>query len=201
MMRAKAGIFEPELVACVFCLTLASIYAPGRPVLLCCDNMGARGAVVRGSFAAVVGRVVSSVFWNVAAHFSCAVWVDFAPSCLNVADPPSRARELLPVEERATDLSCGVPAMFRRIFSSRHSSAAAQFGIDISGSPMVNGWSCATLCPHGALPGVIFTLRLRGVDVRPQMRSCSRIKAPPTHLGYGSPEPQCHRGRISLAEV
>ena len=144
-LRAKVGIFELELAACVFGLVLASLYAPGRPVLLCCDNMGSRGAVVRGSCATVIGRMVASVFWNVAAHFPCAVRVDYVPSGLNVADPPSRACECLPVEERAKDVSAGAPSLFRHLLSSRHALAASQFQLDISAIAIQNGRSCTAL--------------------------------------------------------
>ena len=61
-MRAKAGIFELDFVGFLFGLAIAAYYAPGRPVLLCCDNMGARGGVVRGSCATFLGRMISSIF-------------------------------------------------------------------------------------------------------------------------------------------
>ena len=140
--RPSAGIFEYELAACLLGLILAAFYAPGRPVLVCCDNLGARGAVVRGSCTAAIGRMLSAAFWNVAAVFSCAVWIDFVASALNVADPPSRACELIPLEERPNGTTEGAPHLFQHIMSSRHSLASAQFKIDTQNSKMTNGWSC-----------------------------------------------------------
>ena len=43
-----------------------------------------------------VGRDVASIFWSVAAHISCPVWIEQVRSKLNVADPPSRARACIP---------------------------------------------------------------------------------------------------------
>ena len=140
--RSTAGISEYELVACLLGLILAALYAPGRPVLLCCDNMGARGAVVRGSCATPIGRMLSAAFWNVAAMFSCAVWVEFVASALNVADPPSRACELIPLEERHNGTSEGMPALFEHIMSSRHALATAQFNVNTHQCKIIKGWSC-----------------------------------------------------------
>ena len=65
-----ARIFEYELVAVLLGLCMAKALAPGRACLLCCDNLGARGAVVRGSCATVLGRALSSSLWLVAASSS-----------------------------------------------------------------------------------------------------------------------------------
>ena len=47
-MRCGAGIFELELLGELLGLFLACEVAPGRPVLLCCDNSGAAATVVMG---------------------------------------------------------------------------------------------------------------------------------------------------------
>ena len=137
-MRSIAGIFELELTACLLGLILAAFYAPGRPVLLCCDNMGARGEVVRGACATVLGRMLSSTFWNVAAHFGCAVRGDFVASGLNSADPPSRACELVPADDRAADISAGTPSLFLHIMSTRQNISSDQFRIDPGTLKLVN---------------------------------------------------------------
>ena len=46
--RAKTGIFELELLGCILGLIIACQAVPRRPVLLRFDNLGDRGAVVRG---------------------------------------------------------------------------------------------------------------------------------------------------------
>ena len=59
-MMDGAGIFEAELAAVALGMFLAMIVAPGRPILLCCDNMGASGSVTRGSCATPIGRAFLS---------------------------------------------------------------------------------------------------------------------------------------------
>ena len=86
--RAAAGIIEYELADFLLGLVVAAFYAPGRPVRLFCDNMGARVAVVRGPCAAAIGHMLSAAFWHVAAKFACAVLVDFVASGINAAEPP-----------------------------------------------------------------------------------------------------------------
>ena len=83
-MDAGAGIFELELLAELMGLTLACEVAPGRPVLLCCDNSGASATVVRGACKTALGGMAASVFWVVAAQFRCPVWVE------GVAPPTTR---------------------------------------------------------------------------------------------------------------
>ena len=100
LLRPNSGISEIELVAECLGLTLECLLAPGRPVLLFCDNRGAAATVVRGSCKTVFGRLVSSAFWAVAARFRSAVWVGSVASKLNVADDPSRDFPLIPLESR-----------------------------------------------------------------------------------------------------
>ena len=138
--RAKTGIFELELMACVIGLLAAMAIAPGRPVLLCCDNMGARGTIMRGTCGAAIGRMISSVFWNIAAQFECAVWIEFAPSALNSADPPSRSCPLLPDNTRTEVVSEGVPELFTHILKSRQALAEAQYQIPQGGLNKATGW-------------------------------------------------------------
>ena len=87
----KAGIFEFELLAICLGVFMALTHFPGRPILLCADNLGARGAVVRGTCRAQLGRALSSYLWRMAETNSTLIWIEFVKSKLNVADAPSRA--------------------------------------------------------------------------------------------------------------
>ena len=141
-MRALTGIFELELLACILGLVVACNKAPGRAVLLCCDNKGALGAVVRGSCSTPVGRMLSSTLWNIAATFDAAVWVEFVPSALNCADPPSRSCFPIPEHERASEESKGTPSLFTSILESRHALATAQFNVALGAQQTSTGWPC-----------------------------------------------------------
>lgn len=117
-------------------------YATGRPVLLCCDNMGDRGAAVRGSCATVIGgwsRRCSGMSSRTSPLLSGCILRRLALTWLT----RHRACEGLPSLERSAGLSAGAPSLFRHILSSRHALAAAQFKLDIAVNSFENGWSCA----------------------------------------------------------
>lgn len=84
------GIAELELVATILGLALRAEYSPGGNILLRCDNLGARGVLVRGHSRANYGRGLASAFWSIAACAKTHVWVEFARSGLNASDSPSR---------------------------------------------------------------------------------------------------------------
>ena len=79
-----------EMAGALLALCLAADIAPGRQLLLVCDNTGARGMVIRGSSTNVYGRGLSSIFWSVAANAAIFVWIEFVRSALNDADATSR---------------------------------------------------------------------------------------------------------------
>ena len=141
-VRGKTGISELELLACALGILADMDITPDRPMLLCCDNLGARGAVMRGSCCAVVGRMLSAAFWNLAAPFGCAAWVEFVPSSLNCAGPPSRTCPLLPSDTRAEEVSEGVPALFATLLQPRPALAAAQYKTPEGGTNKAIGWPC-----------------------------------------------------------
>ena len=84
------GIQELETMGTIFALTLAAEYAPGRNVLLCCDNLGAKGVVIRGHSTTAYGRGLAAVFWSVAECAAIHVWLEYVKSELNPSDDPSR---------------------------------------------------------------------------------------------------------------
>ena len=87
---SDTGIFEFELAAICLGVCIAVDRFPGRPILICADNQGARGAVIRGTCRTHVGRLLSSFLWRTAANTSSMLWIEFLRSGLNVADAPSR---------------------------------------------------------------------------------------------------------------
>ena len=153
-MRALTGIFELELLACILGLAIACSKAPGRTVLLCCDNKGALGAVVRGSRSAPIGRMISSTLWNTAAVFNSAVWIEFVTSGLNCADPPPRSCFVLPKTERPNEEFQGIPSLFATIMGSMNSLEVAQFHV----TPGAQQTSTGRPCPEKEKP--------RGIGLR-----------------------------------
>lgn len=87
------GIAEFELTGAISGLTLAAEIAPGRNVLLCCDDNASRGVLIRGHSRTRRGRGVASVFRPIAASAGARAWLEFAPTDLNSADDLSRTRE------------------------------------------------------------------------------------------------------------
>ena len=84
------GIGVLEQAATVYGLCMAAEVAPGRNVLLFCDNMGAKNTVIRGYSKNAYARGISSIFWGIAAKANVLVWVEYVRSALNHGDDPSR---------------------------------------------------------------------------------------------------------------
>ena len=134
------GIYEFELRAIIFGITIAAELAPGRPVLLCCDNMGVNGTIIRGASRTRLGRALCAVFWAFVAARGIRVWVEYAKSALNASDCPSR--------------TCGIPAADPRMADTRPNEGApcafAQFS-----DPMPTATPTSTeriVPPPGAFP-------------------------------------------------
>ena len=131
--KRKEQIAEYELAGCVLGLCMAVTLFPGIPIMLCCDNEGAKGVIIRGSCKTATGRSLSSVFWLVAATFANPIWVEFVKSKCNLADKFSRMRKAIPKESRAPKESghVGIPTLFHRIFKSKEALNSAQFTLPI----------------------------------------------------------------------
>ena len=63
------GIYEFGITGAIFGLLLASVFTPGRPIVICIDNTSASSGLVRGNCNAALCRDPTSIFWMVAAHF------------------------------------------------------------------------------------------------------------------------------------
>ena len=122
-----SGIFEKEQAGAIFGLLAACVLAPGRHILLCCDNTGAVATLKKGSGQSGLGRQLASVFWAVAAFYGCAVWVESVLSELNAADPPSRLCKLTSKPSKGS-ADYGPPNDFSLIFKDRMTLLQAQYG-------------------------------------------------------------------------
>ena len=138
------GIFEYEICANIFGLAMAAELAPGRPVLLCCDNQGAKGAVIRGSCRTKLGRILVSAFWAMAAAFATSVWVEYVRSKVNCSGPASRCCAKLPLELRAvvSEPNEGAPRLSTHMFSSKRELYAAHYLCSSSHRGRASPWPC-----------------------------------------------------------
>ena len=87
---AGLGIGVLEQAGTVLGMCVAAEVAPGRNVLLFCDNTGAKNAVIRGYSKNAYARGLASILWSIAAKANVLVWVEYVKSALNHGDPPSR---------------------------------------------------------------------------------------------------------------
>ena len=60
VQEVEERIFEFELTGVALGVTLAIARFPGTPIVICCDNKGAIGTVIRGSCKTQLGRDISS---------------------------------------------------------------------------------------------------------------------------------------------
>ena len=143
-MRAEGlgiGIFEYEMAAAALGVLWATELSPGTPILLCCDNQGANGTVIRGSCTTEIGRDISSLIWRVAAENATHIWVEYVKSTSNPADAPSRCctGEII-TNEFTHFLGCEtIPRRFEAAFSNQV--ALEEFGLNPAG-PGVRRWEC-----------------------------------------------------------
>ena len=137
-----SGIFEKEQVGAILGLLgacILAILAPGRHVLLFCDNLGTVATLRRGSSVSPLGRQLASVFWAISASHGCAVWIESVLSGLNAAGPPSRFCSLTPKPAVGT-ADRGPPESFLEISQDRMALLQSQYGFrkdsDGCGTPM-----------------------------------------------------------------
>ena len=137
------GIAELEIMATISGMTVAAVYAPGRNVLLRCDNLGAMGVLTRGRSKTSNGRSLASVFWSIAAGAEVHVWIEFAASKANRGDPPSRVCGRLGGRScKIPMVNVGVPNSFYKLFETKESFHEARFGVRTLERGVRVGWNC-----------------------------------------------------------
>ena len=116
--KSKDQIGEYELAGCLFGVCIAATLFPGVPILLCCDNLGAKGVIIRGTCKSANGRALAAIFWLVIATFGSPLWAEYVRPKCNLADRISRMCDALPKETKVKkELGhIGVPLLFSHIF-------------------------------------------------------------------------------------
>ena len=113
-----ANILEFEMRAAIFGVVFTNAIVGPGPILLCCDNQGADGIIIRGSRQSDLARALSSVFWQTVAANNIPTWLEYVKSDLNVADPPSRACCVPPKPSATKATNHGTPAQFHTMMTS-----------------------------------------------------------------------------------
>ena len=86
----ECHITELEMLAALLALCCAILLLPGLPLLLFVDNSAVVSCLINGTGQSALARKLMTVFWRIAAANSIFVWVEWVPTHLQVADPPSR---------------------------------------------------------------------------------------------------------------
>ena len=136
------SIYEFELAGAVFGIIMANVLTPGRPILLCIDNDAASGTLVRCNSEKPIARTLTSIFWLVAANFSCPIWIGQVRSKLNAADPPSRACDCISNPPVIKSPNPGAPESFRAVFEPNEAFTKHQFIFKESARCFSEGWPC-----------------------------------------------------------
>ena len=126
----------------VYGLAIAAQMFPGRIVLLCGDNRGAKQALSRGSCKTELGKMLRSVFWTVAASFATPVWIESVAGTLNPSDVPSRDCIICEKPIVCKSKRCEVPIFLKRLLASRSCVHLAQFSIHMGNLGFGNSWTC-----------------------------------------------------------
>ena len=100
---------------------------PAQHIVLCCDNRGADGAIIRGSCKTRHGRQLASVLWLILDRLRIPIWAEWAASDFNPADPPPRICRLLPTPWVLKEEALCPAREFANISPSTTKLAAAQF--------------------------------------------------------------------------
>ena len=136
------GIYEFELAGVILALIITSLLKPGHPILLCGDNNSAVAALIRGNCESKRGRMLTAVFWAVAAFYGTPVWIEEVRTKFNIADPPSRACCLLADPAVLKTPNFGLPESFKWIFHSLENLTSAQFEFSEKKLSFTGPWPC-----------------------------------------------------------
>ena len=136
----KIEFFEFELTGVALGVTLAIARFPGAPIVICCDNKGAIGTVIRGSCKTQLGRDISSYIWRIAAETGTFIWVEFVSPPLNISDEPSRCcKNAAHVNDIAKNaIRFELPKRFESAFKSRK--ALTLYGLPLVDAPERTCW-------------------------------------------------------------
>ena len=150
LLRGDISIFEKEGAGILLGVLLAQLVDRSRPITICCDNIGANGAIIRGSCRTIIGRALVSCIWTLAAPNHTLLWVEYVRSKLNPADPPSRCCPLCETPTKLEGPFRGIPAMFNRILKSKNDLLKYQNEASAVSNEYVDSWPCP--CPPPQTP-------------------------------------------------
>ena len=135
-----ADIYDFEMAASLFGMSLAAVMCPGRPVILCCDNRGATQTLVRGYCKTVTGRKLCSSFWTIASTFLAPLWIQSVEGSLNPSDPPSRDCILRNKPFSVPHKTCEIPNILFEVLKSPISLKNPHLSIPACITGFCNAW-------------------------------------------------------------
>ena len=142
LLREHISVYEMECAGVLFGTCLAIEHNPNRPILICCDNQGTNGAVIRGSCKTAIGRALISCIWTTAAANNVPVWIEYVNTKLNWADPPSRNCHLCETPSQLGANFPGVPASFHRILKTKADLMKCRFENGAVTPSFIDPWPC-----------------------------------------------------------
>ena len=87
-------IYALEAIAAIAAVVQNQEILSGRAVLLFVDNTAALNAIIKSSSPDNITAALIRLFWSVVATRSIDIWIEWAPSAQNLADPPSRDKNM-----------------------------------------------------------------------------------------------------------
>ena len=94
MNDAGGEIYEWKLLEAIIEHCLVIRYTENNPVILFVDNQDAQAALISGGGESDISAQICAAFGALAASVGVNVWIEYVPSRLNIADAPSRARNV-----------------------------------------------------------------------------------------------------------
>ena len=87
-------IYALEAIAAIAAVVQNQETLSGKAVLLFVDNTAALNAIIKSSSPDDVTAALIRLFWSVIATRSIDIWIEWVPSAQNLADPPSRGKNM-----------------------------------------------------------------------------------------------------------
>jgi len=94
MFKGTSLIYALEAIAAIAAIVQNQEALSGKAVMLFVDNTAALNALLKSTSPDDVTASLIRFFWSVIATRSIDIWIEWVPSAQNIADAPSRKREL-----------------------------------------------------------------------------------------------------------
>ena len=100
LFKDTSLIYALETLAAIAAIVQNQEALAGKAVMLFVDNTAALNAMLKSTSSDDTTASLIRLMWSVVATKSIDLWIEWAPSAQNLADPPSRDRKLPIAEKR-----------------------------------------------------------------------------------------------------